>query len=785
MISSLLNSIEKLKVQILLTTGLLIGVLATGQSSTLTILTPNGGESYVSGQTIGVTWENTGDPEDLMIEVTEDGGAYWYYMAYVNAGDTSTTLYFQYYGNPTDLAKVRISSYANPSNSDESDSYFTILESPVYFNSPYFGDRYYVNHPVNISWYSYTLTSFNLDFSYDNGATWNSLAANYTGFDFEWDSPSQITDQALIRISDPADPASYGLSPVFSIIDEPVAVITQPNGGEIWNYGEYQTVSWDGSNLPPYVNIDFSYDGGLNWTSLGFGYSEPDSGSAQVSVPYYSTENAKVRVTDYSYGFTLDESDATFSVVVPPVIVYYPSGGEYYNGQTTYLNWLALQEISLLNFELSTDNGQTWTLIAEDIPANQGYYYWTVNGTPSQDCLIRMSNSTDPSQFGLSGQFTILETPVLTLQEPSAGEIWNTGTPYTISWTYENPAANYIYLEYSVDNGSTWSYIGYVTIDGPQGSFNWTTPDVSSDQCRIRIMDYYLNFVADTSEIFTIITFPETPICMVSVDSTTNHNVIVWEKPASELIDRFVVYKETSEANVYEIIGTLDYNEQAVLTDTNSNPNVKAYRYRLGFMDAQGHYFPAGADHQTIHLTINQGVGNTWNLIWTGYVGFEASSYNIHRKTGSGNYEPIGSTSASFTSYTDLTAPSGDVYYVVEVTNPNGCNPARSAEYSSSYSNVATNAVLGVDDPNRELSISTYPNPVKDKLTITTGEMLKGEVRISISDLLGHTVYSENIQDHVSNDSFTVNTSDFKEGIYMIKISAENGQVTRKIVVNR
>lgn len=783
--SSLPILVKKLKVQILLGAGLLISVFSAGQNSTLTILTPNGGESYVSGQTIGVTWQNTGEPDDLMIELTEDGGVYWYYVAYVYGTDTSTSLFFQYFGNPTGMAKVRISSYTNPANSDESDSYFTIAESPVYFNSPYFGDQYYVNHPVNITWYSYTLTSFNLDYSYDNGETWNSLAANYPGFEFEWDSPAQITDQALIRISDPADPSSYGLSPVFSIIDQPVAMITQPNGGETWNYGEYQTVSWTGSNIPPYVYIDFSYDGGLTWTGLGFGYSEPDNGSAQVSVPYYSTENARIRITEYNYGFTLDESDAPFTVVVPPVIVYYPAGGEYYNGQTTYFSWLALQEISTLDFELSTDNGQTWTIIEEDVPANQGYYYWTVNGTPSQTCLIRMSDSSDPSQSGLSGLFTILVDPVLTLTAPEGGEIWNTGASYTLSWTYENATGYYVYLDYSTDNGLTWNYIGYVTVDGTEGSFEWTTPDVSSDQCRIRIMDYYLNFIADTSEAFTIITFPETPICMVSVDTITNHNVIVWEKPVSELIEKFVVYKETTDANIYEVIGTIDYSDEAVLTDTNSNPNVKANRYRLGFMDAAEHYFPAGADHQTIHLTINQGVGSTWNLIWTDYVGFEVSSYTIHRRIGNGSYDQLGSTSASFTSYTDLTAPAGDVYYVVEVTNPNGCNPARSVDYGSTYSNIATNNVLALNDPSRELSITTYPNPVKDKLTITTGEMLKRKVQISISDLLGHTVYSEEISDIVNKNSFVVNTSEFKEGIYMLKISAENGQVTKKIVVSR
>lgn len=34
-----------------------------------------------------------------------------------------------------------------------------------------------------------------------------------------------------------------------------------------------------------------------------------------------------------------------------------------------------------------------------------------------------------------------------------------------------------------------------------------------------------------------------------------------------------------------------------------------------------------------MHLTINQGMGNTWNLIWQPYQGFVVSSYNIYRGT--------------------------------------------------------------------------------------------------------------------------------------------------------
>lgn len=778
------QSVNAMKRLYLLIVAILISSMAFSQTPSLTLVSPNGGENWLQGSTCTISWEYTGGPATGIIEYSEDGGQYWYYLDYIYALDSASSYSFQNYIYATSQAKIRISDYDDPSVNDESDNVFTVSEPPVYVYSPYSGNFYYQGSPVYISWYSATIETFNLEYSPDNGQSWTSVITNLTGLEYTWTAPAEVSDQAVIRISDAADPSAYGLSQVFSIVEMPVVNITNPNGGETWNYGETATVSWTGTYLQPYVNIEFSSDGGLNWTGLGFGYNGPDGGSAEVSVPYISTENALVRIVDYSYYIPLDQSDAPFTVSIPPVIVYYPYGGEsYYNGSQIYFSWLTAPEISYLNFDVSSDNGQSWQSIATGIDATLGYYYWTVAATPSESCLIRIADASDPSKFGTSGQFTILETPVITLTSPAGGEIWNTEKPYFISWNYDNPTASYIYIEYSTDNGQNWNYIGYAPVAGTEGSFEWTTPVVNSDQCKVRIMDYYLNFINDSSELFTVLTFPESPICMVSVDSTTNHNVVVWDKPVFDLIDKFVVYKESNEADVYEVIGEVNYADASVFTDTNSNPNIKSYRYKLGFADAAGHIFPAGDFHQTIHLTINQGVGTNWNLIWTSYTGFDVSSYNIYRKISSGSYQQIATISSSFNAYTDLTAPAGDVYYIVEVVNPNGCNPNRTGEYGSSYSNVATNNVLGVNDPLRILDVTAFPNPANDRLNISAGESLAGKVTITISDLLGQAVYSELVEDMVRGEVYTIRTADFSEGVYTLKVTSEKGSVTRKVVV--
>lgn len=588
------------------------------------------------------------------------------------------------------------------------------------------------------------------------------------------------------RISDSQDPDQNGLSQTFSISETPALTLITPNGGEVWEYDTYATISWSGTNLPYYLIAELSIDGGNTWQYIGYVYSEVTGGTIEISVPFVSTENALLRLSMADLGLVLDQSDAPFTINVPPVIVYYP-----YEGQTMYQNssqnisWMSVPGINFINIELSTDNGATWTMVAENEVASNGYYYWTVEGTPSVDCFIRISNASDPSQFGLSARFSILQIPVITINSPSQGDILNTNSTYTITWSYDIPTQSpNVYLQYSVDGGSVWNYLGYGYNVGNEGSFEWTTPVISSDQCLINVSDYYSYNVTDTSEMFTIFTFPQSPICMVSVDSTMGRNVIVWERPATDLIDQFIVYKEGDQADVYEPIGTVNYEDVTVFTDTNSNPAVKPYRYKLGYVDTIGRSYPLSDLHQTIHLSINQGVGNSWNLIWTGYEGFNVASYNIYRATGNSMMEKIATISSSFQSYTDINAPAGTLYYMIEVINPNGCSPeARSGNYNSTFSNKASNQFTSVSEDILSQGIKIYPNPASDNIFIEFNSKSSDNSRILISDISGKTVIDQQV--HEVSGTTNINTSELNSGVYFLKFISGDDYETRKFVVRR
>ena len=67
-----------------------------------------------------------------------------------------------------------------------------------------------------------------------------------------------------------------------------------------------------------------------------------------------------------------------------------------------------------------------------------------------------------------------------------------------------------------------------------------------------------------------------------------------------------------------------------------------------------------------------------------------------------------------------------------------------------------------------------YPNPVCDKLNIT----IDGIQRITITNSIGQMVYDR----AVSSDNEVVDMTRFEAGVYMIRISTENGVITEKII---
>lgn len=206
--------------------------------------------------------------------------------------------------------------------------------------------------------------------------------------------------------------------------------------------------------------------------------------------------------------------------------------------------------------------------------------------------------------------------------------------------------------------------------------------------------------VTDTIQVDVILPYANQEICLVTVDSATGKNVIVWEKTPNMGITSFNVYKESNVSGIFSLLANRPYDSLSVVLDLASNPTVNAERYMITVVDSCNNESPHSMSHRTMHLTINKGQNNDWNLIWNAYEGFTPSSYKVFRADSTLNYVNIAtvSGSSSYTYlYTDQNAPiTGTVYYYVEVVHPTGgCIATKSnTNYHTSRSNHANSGMF-------------------------------------------------------------------------------------------
>jgi PKD repeat protein/photosystem II stability/assembly factor-like uncharacterized protein len=202
---------------------------------------------------------------------------------------------------------------------------------------------------------------------------------------------------------------------------------------------------------------------------------------------------------------------------------------------------------------------------------------------------------------------------------------------------------------------------------------------------------------ATDSTTVSVVALPTDSLCLVTVDDSLGHNLIVFEKQVSGPILYYKVYAESSVAGVYDSIGFVAADSAGLFVDTNSNPAIKAYSYKISIVDSCINESVLSDFHKTMHLTINQGTGSSWNLIWNHYLGFQVQTYRIWRLSSNNVWTKIDSVSGTNTSYTDLNPPAGSLYYQVEIISPNTCNPYISkanTNYNSSRSNTAHNGII-------------------------------------------------------------------------------------------
>lgn len=278
--------------------------------------------------------------------------------------------------------------------------------------------------------------------------------------------------------------------------------------------------------------------------------------------------------------------------------------------------------------------------------------------------------------------------------------------------------------------------------------------------------------------------FPITEICLVTVDTATGTNLVVWEKPIVNYIDGYRIYRESSVSGQYQPIAYIDYNDLSQYTDLAANPLVRGWRYKITAVDNCGNESVLSPRHKTIHLTNSYGLGGQINLSWDDYEGFPFSTFAIWRYSDQAGFSLLQNLPSNLRSFTDIAPPAGNVYYFIEVVPDVPCVSTRAVNHNTTRSNKTQTIAspTGVDEFSAVTNMTIYPQPNNGQFNVSLNSRDNGVATMSIYGADGKLVRREQMTLNAGAQVFTF-YSDMASGIYQFVIETADQRLTERLVV--
>ena len=384
--------------------------------------------------------------------------------------------------------------------------------------------------------------------------------------------PSDSTAERIARLLDNVAPlpsldglcVTGGLLNLDLALGAPMINVTSPDGGEYWEIGSTQTITWSSTGAIENVNIEYSIDNGNSWTEIIA--STSNDGSYEWTVPDNPSDNCLIRISDTD-GEPSDVSDAVFFIVTSASItITTPNGGENWAvGSSHHITWTSSGTVDNVKIEYSTDNGSSWINIAAST-ANDGSYQWTIPDNPSDNCLVRVSDTDGIPSDVSNAVFSIVLIPSITVTSPNGGENWEVASTHKITWDSVGIVGT-VKIQCSIDNGITWRDIAKSTHN--DGYYQWEVPDALSENCLIRISETNGHLFDVSDSVFSIVVSP-------SITVTSPNGGEIWQMGSSHNI----TWTSTGIVESVKIECSLDngYGWRVVAVST---PNDGIYRWRV------------------------------------------------------------------------------------------------------------------------------------------------------------------------------------------------------------
>ncbi|MCD6067062.1 MAG: hypothetical protein K0S33_1888, partial [Bacteroidetes bacterium] len=387
----------------------------TIQIPTPVITAPNGGETWYAGENRNITWTpSTFFSSTVNLEYSLDNGTTWVTIANNRPNNGSYAWTLPNINSASAL--IRVSNSTNTAYYDVSDALLT-LRPYVRLITPNGGNILGSCTQTTISFEKApTYTSFNIEYSINNGANWTAIqtSATYTSTvnNYNWSIPNNPSTQVLVRVYPVGQlPLADQSDAVFEI--KKAVTLIQPNYGGLLTIGSSYLVKWQSDGISNLYDLAYSTAGpGGPFTNIQIGYNTATN-TFNWTVPNAPSTNCYFRIRDNINSCKEDISDMAFTIssATNPITVTAPNGSDSLGACQSYnITWTEPgAAIGNYNISYSIDFGTNWIPIVSNYATTSGSYGWTVPNINVAGALIRVQSGLNPLVFDYSNALFVIQ----------------------------------------------------------------------------------------------------------------------------------------------------------------------------------------------------------------------------------------------------------------------------------------------------------------------------------------------------------------------------------------
>jgi hypothetical protein len=435
----------------------------------------------------------------------------------------------------------------------------------------------------------------------------------------------------------------------------------------------------------------------------------------------------------------------SWNIEQPSIEVIYPNGSEAFNpaGSET-ITWDNAGITGTQTVEYSTDNGATWTVISNSVPASTTRLAWSVPSANTSTALIRVTSGsvTDVSDntFKIFGTASGLTTTA----GCTAGAI-------SFNWAATANATHYDIMQLNMATAS-WE-VAAANVTGtshtltglPAFASMWfalvaknnTTGAIGERSLAINRTVPITGFTPGSVTGTNVLCEGLTTWFTYTLPVVTGASSYTWTVPAGATI---ISGQGTNSLTVNYPVGAVSGNVSVVANDANGCTSAASVRA----------------------ITVNAQPAKP-TVTWNGTQLSTASGLATY-KWYLNNVLISGATANTY-------SPTASGLYKVEVSNANAC-----ANTSDEFNLVLTSLSDVIVEGSK---IQVLPNPANEKLILKVTQQTVKKISMTILNADGKVMYANQIQ----NGLLEINTQQYASGFYLVRITGAKETQTIKIQV--